>query len=186
MSNPIGVSLSEGDADALNATYIIDGGATKGASNGGYKDKRNGLSKKRGLFNIGNRLQNLNGHHAVATGEKHRVWVYGVYCVCMYVCMCDYNVHLNWSLRLHDHCWCVWVTTVYPLSVEKAHTGRQEVVNGGPTGISRRQPAGVTISSQKMPNYLQLTKAAASKRIGRYVILILLLAILNYSYCTGQ
>ncbi len=58
-----------------------------------------------------------------------------------------------------------------PSSVEKAHTGRQETVNGGPTstGISRRQPTGIP-TGQKMPNYLQLTKAATSKRIGRYVI----------------
>ncbi len=72
LSNPIGVSLSEGDADALNATYVVEKSAPlKGHSS---REKRNGFPRKRGLLNIGNRPQQLGGHHIVGgSGEdKHR------------------------------------------------------------------------------------------------------------------
>ncbi len=56
------------------------------------------------------------------------------------------------------------------LTVEKAHAGRHEVANGGPSFLPRRQQqsSGPT-SIQRPPNYLQLTKAAASKRTSKYV-----------------
>lgn len=78
MSNPMGVSLSEGDADALNTTYTIDG-ASRTASNGLFGGKRNGLIRKGGLLSIGNHRSRQmnghhvsNGHHATAVEERHR------------------------------------------------------------------------------------------------------------------
>ena len=82
LSNPIGVSLSEGDADVLNMTYTIEERPPAAATNGlripkqlSARERRNGLNglpKKRGLFN-GNPFRNLNEQQHVAGVEaKHR------------------------------------------------------------------------------------------------------------------
>ncbi len=74
LSNPVGVSLSEGDADALNSTFVVEKHATATMKGLSSKEKRNGLPRKRGLLNIGNRPQQLGGYHVIGSGEdKHRL-----------------------------------------------------------------------------------------------------------------